>query len=169
MTALCSVTQRPSTSTPAPQAPAREAVPGPAAQASAPLAACDAASRDGARPAGPAGSLPDSAALPATLAPAPPGCWCWRAGCSAVTTFVIMLTGNPILLLTVLVGAATIPVTVLLLAQSTRSGPVVPGRIVLVTVAASGLFGICSGRLEVSGSRARRARRRLDPAGRGDR
>ena len=63
-----------------------------------------------------------------------------------VTTFVIMLlTGNPILLPTVLlVGAATIPVTVLLLAQSTRSGPVVPGRIVLVTVAASGLFGICA-------------------------
>ena len=67
-----------------------------------------------------------------------------------VTTFVIMvLTGNPILLPTVLlVGAATIPVTVLLLAQSTRSGPVVPGRIVLVTVAASGLFGICAAGLE---------------------
>ena len=55
-----------------------------------------------------------------------------------VATFVIMLvTGNPIMLPTVLlVGAATIPVTVLLLAQSTRSGPLVPARIVLVTAAA---------------------------------
>lgn len=67
-----------------------------------------------------------------------------------VATFVIMLvTGNPIMLPTVLlVGAATIPVTVLLLAQSTRSGPLVPARIVLVTAAASGLFGICAAGLE---------------------
>ena len=67
-----------------------------------------------------------------------------------IATFVIMLvTGNPIMLPTVLlVGAATIPVTVLLLAQSTRSGPLVPARIVLVTAAASGLFGICAAGLE---------------------
>ena len=67
-----------------------------------------------------------------------------------IATFVIMvLTGNPIMLPTVLlVGAATIPVTVLLLAQSTRSGPLVPSRIVLVTAAASGLFAICAAGLE---------------------
>ena len=67
-----------------------------------------------------------------------------------IATFVIMvLTGNPIMLPTVLlVGAATIPVTVLLLAQSTRSGPLAPSRIVLVTAAASGLFAICAAGLE---------------------
>lgn len=67
-----------------------------------------------------------------------------------VATFVVMLaTGNPIMLPTVLlVGAATIPVTVLLLAQTTRSGPLMPSRIVLVTAAASGLFGICAAGLE---------------------
>jgi RsiW-degrading membrane proteinase PrsW (M82 family) len=67
-----------------------------------------------------------------------------------VATFAIMiLTGNPLLLPTVLlVGAATIPVTVLLLAQTTRDGVLVPSRIVLVTAVASGLFGICAAGLE---------------------
>lgn len=40
-----------------------------------------------------------------------------------------------------LVGAATIPLTVLLLAQCTRYGALVPSRIVLVTAAAGGLLG----------------------------
>ena len=63
-----------------------------------------------------------------------------------VATFVIMLlTRNPTILPTVLlVGAATIPLTVLLFAQSSRVGPLVPTRTVLVTVALGGLFGICA-------------------------
>src|SRR5699024_7954988 len=62
-----------------------------------------------------------------------------------VVTFVLMLlTGNPMMLPTVLlVGAAAIPLTVLLLAQSSRVGPLVPTRIVLVTAALGGLFAIC--------------------------
>lgn len=66
-----------------------------------------------------------------------------------VATFVIMvLTRNPTMVPSILlVGAATIPLTVLLLAQSTRRGPLVPGRIVLVTMAVSGLFGICAASL----------------------
>ncbi|WP_162801601.1 PrsW family intramembrane metalloprotease [Brachybacterium saurashtrense] len=69
-----------------------------------------------------------------------------------VTTFAIMLlTSNPTMLPTVLlVGAAVIPLTVLLLAQSTAAGPLAPGRIVLVTAAAGGLFGICAAGLEES-------------------
>ena len=67
-----------------------------------------------------------------------------------VATFVIMLlTRNPTILPTVLlVGAATIPLTVLLFAQSSRVGPLVPTRTVLVTVALGGLFGICAAGLE---------------------
>lgn len=63
-----------------------------------------------------------------------------------VATFVIMLlTRNPTMLPTVLlVGAATIPLTVLLFAQSSKVGPLVPTRTVLVTVALGGLFGICA-------------------------
>ena len=63
-----------------------------------------------------------------------------------VATFVIMLlTRNPTILPTVLlVGAATIPLTVLLFAQSSKVGPLVPTRTVLVTVALGGLFGLCA-------------------------
>src|SRR5699024_5220968 len=66
--------------------------------------------------------------------------------------FVLMLlTGNPMMLPTVLlVGAAVIPLTVLLLAQSSRVGPLVPTRIVLVTAALGGLFAICAAGLEES-------------------
>ena len=69
-----------------------------------------------------------------------------------VATFVLMLlTGNPMMLPTVLlVGAAVIPLTVLLLAQSSRVGPLVPTRIVLVTAALGGLFAICAAGLEES-------------------
>ena len=69
-----------------------------------------------------------------------------------VATFVLMLlTGNPMMLPTVLlVGAAVIPLTVLLLAQSSRVGPLVPTRIVLVTAALGGLFTICAAGLEES-------------------
>ena len=69
-----------------------------------------------------------------------------------VATFVLMLlTGNPMMLPTVLlVGAAAIPLTVLLLAQSSRVGPLVPTRIVLVTAALGGLFAICAAGLEES-------------------
>ena len=69
-----------------------------------------------------------------------------------VATFVLMLlTGNPMMLPTVLlVGAAVIPLTVLLLAQSSRIGPLVPTRIVLVTAALGGLFTICAAGLEES-------------------
>lgn len=69
-----------------------------------------------------------------------------------VATFVLMLlTGNPMMLPTVLlVGAAAIPLTVLLLAQSSRIGPLVPTRIVLVTAALGGLFAICAAGLEES-------------------
>ena len=69
-----------------------------------------------------------------------------------VATFVLMLlTGNPMMLPTVLlVGAAAIPLTVLLLAQSSRIGPLVPTRIVLVTAALGGLFTICAAGLEES-------------------
>ena len=69
-----------------------------------------------------------------------------------VATFVLMLlTGNPMMLPTVLlVGAAVIPLTVLLLAQSSRIGPLVPTRIVLVTAALGGLFAICAAGLEES-------------------
>ncbi|MFD4008494.1 PrsW family intramembrane metalloprotease [Brachybacterium paraconglomeratum] len=152
MTAQFPVTQDPAPRTPAPQAPAREAVPGSAAQAPglhSPLATQ------------PRETVPGPQVRPAPPDAAAPARYPWHLRLSwllvlaggllgYVTTFVIMLlTGNPILLPTVLlVGAATIPVTVLLLAQSTRSGPVVPGRIVLVTVAASGLFGICAAGLE---------------------
>lgn len=67
-----------------------------------------------------------------------------------VATFVIMLlTRNPTMLPTVLlVGAATIPLTVLLFAQSTRIGPLVPTRTLLVTAVLGGLFGICAAGLE---------------------
>ena len=69
-----------------------------------------------------------------------------------VATFVLMLlTGNPMMVPTVLlVGAAAIPLTVLLLAQSSRIGPLVPTRIVLVTAALGGLFAICAAGLEES-------------------
>ena len=69
-----------------------------------------------------------------------------------VATFVLMLlTGNPMMVPTVLlVGAAAIPLTVLLLAQSSRIGPLVPTRIVLVTAALGGLFTICAAGLEES-------------------
>ena len=69
-----------------------------------------------------------------------------------VATFVLMLlTGNPMMLPTVLlVGAAVIPLTVLLFAQSSRIGPLVPTRIVLVTAALGGLFAICAAGLEES-------------------
>ena len=69
-----------------------------------------------------------------------------------VATFVLMLlTGNPMMLPTVLlVGAAVIPLTVLLFAQSSRIGPLVPTRIVLVTAALGGLFTICAAGLEES-------------------
>ena len=69
-----------------------------------------------------------------------------------VATFVLMLlTGNPMMVPTVLlVGAAVIPLTVLLLAQSSRVGPLVPTRIVLVTAALGGLFAICAAGLEES-------------------
>ena len=69
-----------------------------------------------------------------------------------VVTFVLMLlTGNPMMVPTVLlVGAAVIPLTVLLLAQSSRVGPLVPTRIVLVTAALGGLFAICAAGLEES-------------------
>lgn len=67
-----------------------------------------------------------------------------------VATLVIMLlTRNPTMLPTVLlVGAATIPLTVLLFAQSSRVGPLVPTRILLVTAVLGGLFGICAAGLE---------------------
>lgn len=67
-----------------------------------------------------------------------------------VATFVIMLlTRNPTMLPTVLlVGAGTIPLTVLLFAQSSRVGPLVPTRILLVTAVLGGLFGICAAGLE---------------------
>ncbi|GAA1292042.1 PrsW family intramembrane metalloprotease [Brachybacterium alimentarium] len=67
-----------------------------------------------------------------------------------ITTFVLMLlTRNPTMLPTVLlVGAVTIPLTVLLFAQSSRVGPLVPTRIVLVTAGLGGLFGICAAGLE---------------------
>lgn len=69
-----------------------------------------------------------------------------------VVTFVIMLlTRNSTMLPTVLlVGASVIPLTVLLLAQSTRLGPLVPSRILLVVAALGGLFGICAAGLEES-------------------
>ena len=47
-----------------------------------------------------------------------------------------------------LVGAATIPLTVLLLAQSSKVGALVPTRIVLLTAVLGGLFGICAAGLE---------------------
>lgn len=152
MTAQFPVTQAPAPRPPAPQSPVRAADPGPVAQA--PGLHGRLTTQPRAKAPGPQVRLapPDGAA---------PARYPWHLRLSwllvlaggllaYVTTFVIMvLTGNPILLPTLLlVGAATIPVTVLLLAQSTRSGPVVPGRIVLVTVAASGLFGICAAGLE---------------------
>ncbi|GAA4529558.1 PrsW family intramembrane metalloprotease [Brachybacterium paraconglomeratum] len=67
-----------------------------------------------------------------------------------IVTFVIMLlTRNPTMVPTVLlVGAATIPLTVLLFAQSSKVGSLVPTRIVLVTAVLGGLFGICAAGLE---------------------
>ncbi|MGO1259035.1 MAG: PrsW family intramembrane metalloprotease [Brachybacterium sp.] len=67
-----------------------------------------------------------------------------------LATFTIMLlTRNPTLLPTILlVGAATIPLTVLLLAQSSKVGALVPTRIVLLTAVLGGLFGICAAGLE---------------------
>lgn len=67
-----------------------------------------------------------------------------------LATFTIMLlTRNPTMLPTILlVGAATIPLTVLLLAQSSKVGALVPTRIVLLTAVLGGLFGICAAGLE---------------------
>src|SRR5690606_1031734 len=67
-----------------------------------------------------------------------------------LATFTIMLlTRNPTMLpTTLLVGAATIPLTVLLLAQSSKVGALVPTRIVLLTAVLGGLFGICAAGLE---------------------
>lgn len=69
-----------------------------------------------------------------------------------VVLFVVMLlTGNPTMLPAVLlVGAATVPVTVLLFAQSSRAAALVPTPIVLVTVTMSGLVGITLAGLEES-------------------
>ncbi|WP_394216565.1 PrsW family intramembrane metalloprotease [Brachybacterium vulturis] len=67
-----------------------------------------------------------------------------------VATFVIMLlTRNPTMVPSVLlVGAVTIPLTVLLFAQSSRVGPLVPSGTLLLTVGLGGLFGICAAGLE---------------------
>lgn len=63
-----------------------------------------------------------------------------------IVTFVIMLlTRNPTMLPTVLlVGAVTIPLTVLLFAQTSRAGAIVPTSTILVTATLGGLFAICA-------------------------
>lgn len=69
-----------------------------------------------------------------------------------VVLFVVMLlTQNSTMLPSVLlVGAATVPLTVLLFAQSSRAGALVPTPIVLVTVVLAGLVGITIAGLEES-------------------
>lgn len=61
-----------------------------------------------------------------------------------VVVFVVMLlTRNPTMVPTVLlVGSATVPLTVLLAAQVTRRGSLVPVHIVLLTAALGGLFSV---------------------------
>lgn len=69
-----------------------------------------------------------------------------------VVLFVVMLlTQNSTMLPSVLlVGAATVPLTVLLFAQSSRAGALVPTPIVLVTAVLTGLVGITIAGLEES-------------------
>ncbi|MGY5765835.1 PrsW family intramembrane metalloprotease [Brachybacterium sp. DNPG3] len=69
------------------------------------------------------------------------------AGLAAyIATFVIMLiTQNPTMLPTVLlVGAGTIPLAVLLFAQTSRVGPMVPTSTVLIVASVGGLFAVCA-------------------------
>src|SRR5699024_7858232 len=67
-----------------------------------------------------------------------------------VVAFAIMvLTRNPMMVPTVLlVGALAIPLTVLLFAQSSRVGPLVPVPLLLLTAGLGGLFGICAAGFE---------------------
>lgn len=139
------MTSQLSTAVPVPSAPAPRAATPPA-----PVAP----------PAGPPAAAAPPAGPPTVAAPTPARYpWYLRFSwilalviglVAYVATFAIMLLNrNSTMLPTVLlVGASVIPLTVLLLAQSTRLGPLVPSRILLVTAGLGGLFGICAAGLE---------------------
>lgn len=134
--------------------PGPETPPAPAPHAPPPRPTAPAAS---ARP-----TAPELSARPTARAPVPPPIssvptypWYLRFSWTLVlatgiftyiVTFVIMLlTRNPTMLPTVLlVGAVTIPLTVLLFAQTSRAGAIVPTSTILVTATLGGLFAICA-------------------------